>query len=156
MTWRKRPRSSQDKKAESMGQGRRAGGRVRSWRDPRADLAAAADKTIAVLLVFCERAFRGQVCALHEGVRDARALHPGSRNVYRLSPCLPLLPPYAFCLLCLIPLVLAVSLRARNGLHSSVLLNRLLHMFIAAVRVTLSHGCYRTRESRERKKGLRF
>lgn len=109
MTWRKRPRNTQDKKAESMGQGCRARGRVRSWRDPRADLAAAADKTIAVPLVFCERAFRGQVCAPHEGVRDARASHPDSRSVSRFSPCILSLPLYAFCLPCLIPLVLAVS-----------------------------------------------
>lgn len=44
------------------------------------------------------------------------------------------------------------ALRARNGLHSSVLLNRFLHMFIVVVRVTLSHGCYR-RENRGNRKG---
>lgn len=109
MMRRKRPRSTQDKKAESMGQSRRAGGRVRSWRDPRADLAAAADKTIAIPLVFCERAFRGQVCALHEGARDVRTSHPGSRNVSRLSPSLPFAS--TLCLLSPVshPLVLTVS-----------------------------------------------
>jgi len=153
MMWRKRPRSTQDKKAESMGQSRRAGGRVRSWRDPRADLAAAADKTIAVPLVFCERAFRGQVCALHEGA--PRRTHVAPEFEKRL-PSLAFPPPApTLCLLSPVsqPLVLTVSsLRTRNGFHSSVLLDRLLHMFIAAVRVTLSHGCCRRENRRKRRK----
>lgn len=101
------------------GQGCRARGRVRSWRDPRADLAAAADKTIAVPLVFCERAFRGQVCALHEESSGRARVAPGfekSSPVSRLaSSCLPLC---AFCLPCLIPLAVSSSRVFARGMVS--------------------------------------
>lgn len=78
----------------------------------------AADKTIAVPLVLCERAFRGQVCAPRRraspGQTRASLLAPwgSERNVLLLLLCYTF--PSTFCLAFLVPFVFSAAHRARG------------------------------------------